>query len=146
MLLFIGFHLLSAITRKFQDVPDGCFFCGLWGFLIVFFLLFLGFFLVCVWFCWIFLGWVFFWPRLLAWHSSLKFHFEKEGQESWKLWAPSSRLGGGGGGNECGTTKGLLLQTQGLVCLRLSEGPFLCGLSSWACEWPQKHIGQKQGN
>lgn len=42
-------------------------------------------------------------PRLLTWHSSLKFHFKKEGgQERWKLSSPSSWLGGGGGGKECG--------------------------------------------
>lgn len=76
MLFFSGFHLLSAITRKFQGVPDVLFF------LLVFFCL-----------C----------PRLLTWHSSLKFHFKKEeGQESWKFSSPSSWLGGGGGGKECG--------------------------------------------
>lgn len=42
-------------------------------------------------------------PRLLTWHSSLKFHFKKEeGQERWKFSSPSSWLGGGGGGKECG--------------------------------------------
>lgn len=77
MLFFSGFHLLSAITRKFQGVP-GC-----------------AFFLLVVFFCLC--------PRLLTWHSSLKFHFEKEeGQERWKFSSLSSWLGGGGGGKECG--------------------------------------------
>lgn len=42
----------------------------------------------------------------------------------------------------------LLLWPQSLVWSGLPdvEGPCPCGLSSWACGWPQKHIGQGRGN
>lgn len=82
-------------------------------------------------------------PRLLTWHSSLKFHFKKEeGQESWKLLAPSSRLGGGGGGNERGATQALLLRPWAGL-LRASRGGgtlTLWGLSLWVTTktyWPE---------
>lgn len=120
MLFFSGFHLLSAITRKFQGVP-GCAFFGC-------------FFFFCL--C----------PRLLTWHSSLKLHFKKEeGQERWKFSSPSSWLGGGGGGKECG---GSCCGPRALVWLGLPDvgGPWPCGLSSRACGWPQKHTGQRKGN
>lgn len=120
MLFFSSFHLLSAITRKFQGVP-GCTF-----FLLVGFFLSLSQTVDLTQFLEIPL-----WEGRRTREVEILISFQLAGRRRWwqRVWW-------------------LLLWPQSLVWSGLPdvEGPCPCGLSSWACGWPQKHIGQRQGN